>query len=623
MAAGEKIVIIDPVTGDPARVIAGVLQTSGGGGGGTVTSVTAGDASIVVTGTAAAPILETGDLDDIATLHPPNAPVPFNAQKLTGVLDGTAAQDAVTVFQTLKKSPLVATAIKTAATYNAAAGDFVPTDTTANAIAVTLPTTPADRTIISVKMIVKGGTNLTTVAAGGAAAFNRVGGATTATLNLASQGFIFQYNTALDVWYVIADDLPLSGLDLRYAAYGLGPVSRASNTILAVADYGRTILATAAFTQTLTAAATLGAGWWCIIKNDTQDGTTVLVVDPNGAETIDSLATITMYSGAARLITCDGSNFRSVLIEGGFAKFTPGVGSFVIPSGISQARVVVIGGGGQGGGGASAVSTAKSGGAGGGGGAVAVADFRPADLGAAGASITVTVGAGGTGSGGGGAAGAGADGSAGADGAQTTFGTLLKAGGGGGGAGGAVAGAIGGGGGGTATSGAGNAQGTPGVANANGVGGQGVTRTTVSTSFSGEWGGGGGGAASNSAGFTGGSSVFAGAGGGGGGWVSGTNVGGNALQGGKTQTYTAGTGASGGTAGAPGNPGNPGTFVGPYCGGAGGGGGGGTAAAGGIGGAGSIGSGGGGGGASSSASSSAAGGAGGAGGAGECRVYYS
>lgn len=71
----------------------------GGGGGGTVTSVTAGDTSIVAGGTAAAVTLETGTLDEIATLHPPAAAVAMNGKKITGGAAGTAGTDFAIVEQ--------------------------------------------------------------------------------------------------------------------------------------------------------------------------------------------------------------------------------------------------------------------------------------------------------------------------------------------------------------------------------------------------------------------------------------------------------------------------------------------------------------------------------------------
>lgn len=61
-----------------------------------VTSVTAGDTSIVVGGTGAAPTIVTGTLDVIAGDHPPAADWSNNSHKITSVLDPTLAQDAAT-----------------------------------------------------------------------------------------------------------------------------------------------------------------------------------------------------------------------------------------------------------------------------------------------------------------------------------------------------------------------------------------------------------------------------------------------------------------------------------------------------------------------------------------------
>ena len=64
-----------------------------------INSVTAGDLSIVIGGTGSAPTVETGTLDKIATLHPPAAAVPLNAQKITGLANGSGAQDAAAFGQ--------------------------------------------------------------------------------------------------------------------------------------------------------------------------------------------------------------------------------------------------------------------------------------------------------------------------------------------------------------------------------------------------------------------------------------------------------------------------------------------------------------------------------------------
>ena len=70
-----------------------------GSGSGTVTSVTAGDTSIVIGGTAAAPTVETGTLDVIAADHPPAANWSNNSHKITSLANGTAAQDAAAFGQ--------------------------------------------------------------------------------------------------------------------------------------------------------------------------------------------------------------------------------------------------------------------------------------------------------------------------------------------------------------------------------------------------------------------------------------------------------------------------------------------------------------------------------------------
>jgi hypothetical protein len=76
-----------------------IISNASGGDGGMVDSVTAGDDSIVIGGTASEPTVETGTLDQIATLHPPVAAVAMNGEKITGLANGTAATDAAAFGQ--------------------------------------------------------------------------------------------------------------------------------------------------------------------------------------------------------------------------------------------------------------------------------------------------------------------------------------------------------------------------------------------------------------------------------------------------------------------------------------------------------------------------------------------
>lgn len=110
---------------------------------------------------------------------------------------------------------LVPTAVKTA-NYTAAPKDFVPVDTTAGSVAITLPTAPADKSRIAIKHVIQGGTNLVTYTCGGSDTLNKTGGATSGTLTLLAQAVILQYKASSGIWYVQADDLPVSQLDLRY-----------------------------------------------------------------------------------------------------------------------------------------------------------------------------------------------------------------------------------------------------------------------------------------------------------------------------------------------------------------------------------------------------------------------
>jgi microcystin-dependent protein len=61
-------------------------------------------------------------------------------------------------------------------------------------------------------------------------------------------------------------------------------------------------------TANLTAAATLGDGWFCMVKATNGDVT----LDPNGAETIDGAATLVIKSGQSALVFCDGTGFQTL-----------------------------------------------------------------------------------------------------------------------------------------------------------------------------------------------------------------------------------------------------------------------------------------------------------------------
>lgn len=111
-------------------------------------------------------------------------------------------------------SSLTPTAVKTA-NYTAASNDYVPVNTSGGAVTITLPSAPAASSQIGIKMIIAGTGFTTIINAAGSDVFNKSGGSTSLTLTYANQGYLLLYNSG--IWYVVADDLPLSGTDLRYA----------------------------------------------------------------------------------------------------------------------------------------------------------------------------------------------------------------------------------------------------------------------------------------------------------------------------------------------------------------------------------------------------------------------
>ena len=114
--------------------------------------------------------------------------------------------------------------------------------------------------------------------------------------------------------------------------------ARTSNTILASADRETLIdITSGTFSQTFTAAATLGSGWYCYIRNS---GTGDITLDPNSAELIDGLSSYVMYGGETRLVQCTGTAFVSVVLSPFFKSFTNA--DFLIVSGHKRLLLATI-----------------------------------------------------------------------------------------------------------------------------------------------------------------------------------------------------------------------------------------------------------------------------------------
>lgn len=294
------------------------------------------------------------------------------------------------------------------------------------------------------------------------------------------------------------------------------------------------------FTLGFSAAATLGDGFNCFVRNS---GTGDVTLDPNGAETIDGLASFVMYPNEVRLVQCDGAALYSVVLSP-FSKAFTASGTLTRPPGYSNFGGIGWGAGASGG----KTSDATNYGGGGGGGAGVPFTLSAAALGA---SIAVSIGAGGA------AVSTVVVGNAGGN---TTLGSLLTFYGGGGGgqiAGGS--GSAGGGGGGLAAVGSAGGSGTStagagGASNAStsatdyvfgGAAGSAGAGTTPATAY---YGGGGGGGKGGSP-IAGGNSVYGGGGGGGGTSGGSSKLGGSGGAGGTNTNGTDGTAPGGGGGG--------------------------------------------------------------------------
>ena len=160
--------------------------------------------------------------------------------------------------------------------------------------------------------------------------------------------------------------------------------ARTANTILAAADNSTLIdITSGTFSQTFTAAATLGSGWFCYIRNS---GTGDITLDPNSTELIDGLTTYIMYPNEVRLVQCDGSAFTSIVLTA-FSKTFTATDTFVTPPRYTAFDMQLWAGGGSG----RKSSSGETGG--GGGGSCAVYRKNNSSMSA---SESVTIAAGGT-----------------------------------------------------------------------------------------------------------------------------------------------------------------------------------------------------------------------------------
>lgn len=180
--------------------------------------------------------------------------------KITGTpttISGYGITDFNSTFDTrFATKMLTPTAVKTS-TYSAVVNDLVPVDASGGSVTVNLPNAPADKSWIVVKMIATSSSNTTTIGAAGSDVFNKTSGSTSLILSRTNQAVWLQYKASGAIWYVLADDIPLSTLNLSGGStsqvltknsntdydYSWATPSAGSSTLASLSDVSLTSLA--------------------------------------------------------------------------------------------------------------------------------------------------------------------------------------------------------------------------------------------------------------------------------------------------------------------------------------------------------------------------------------------
>jgi len=136
-----------------------------------------------------------------------------------------------TYFGGLFTSKLTPTAVQTTA-YNAAVNDFIPVDLSSNvSFNIQLPTTPADKSRITITVDKVGTTGVVGIVCGGSDVFGHVGGSTTIYLALKSETAELQYQSSTGIWYAIPTSSPQNFATGFPGIDAMTPITNANITI--------------------------------------------------------------------------------------------------------------------------------------------------------------------------------------------------------------------------------------------------------------------------------------------------------------------------------------------------------------------------------------------------------
>jgi hypothetical protein len=206
-------------------------------------------------------------------------------------------------------SALTPTAVMTSA-YTASPGDFVPVDTSSNSVTITLPTAPADKSRIEIKMINTASGNIVTFNAGGSDVLNKSGGNTSGTLNVLNQAVLLQYTSATAIWYVQSDDLPQTSVVMgsSHTVTSTYTMTGTDHVVMADATGG-------GFTITLPTAVGFSGRYTIDAVTST---TNVVTLSTTSSQTIDGSSSTTLGTGASGAywtsvdLVSDGANWHTV-----------------------------------------------------------------------------------------------------------------------------------------------------------------------------------------------------------------------------------------------------------------------------------------------------------------------
>lgn len=91
-------------------------------------------------------------------------------------------------------------------------------------------------------------------------------------------------------------------------------VGKSSTYTLAITDFQTLLDCTGTFTMSLTAAASMGDGWFCSLRNS---GSGTITLDPDSSEQIDGATTLKLWPGDSCILFCSGSAWRTVGLTDG------------------------------------------------------------------------------------------------------------------------------------------------------------------------------------------------------------------------------------------------------------------------------------------------------------------